>query len=161
MSRHHESRVLPYPADLMYAIVSDVEKYPEFLPWVTGLKITRRVSDTAFEAEMRVGFAGINERFTSLVTLDPAAHSIDVVKVAGGPFRTLENHWRFTPRGDICDVDFSIAFEFRSTMLNMLAGAAFERAMVKMADAFEARARAISSRSASSALGRRSYPAGS
>jgi coenzyme Q-binding protein COQ10 len=128
----------------MYAIVSDVEKYPQFLPWVSSLKITRHISDTVFEAEMRVGFAGINERFTSRVTLDPAAHAIDVVKVTGGPFRLLENHWRFQPRGDICNVDFTIAFEFRSTMLNMLAGAAFERVMVKMADAFEARARTLS-----------------
>lgn len=143
MPSHHESRVLPYSADLMYAIVSDVEKYPEFLPWVTALKITRRISETQFEAEMRVGFAGINERFNSQVTLDPEAHTIDVVKVSGGPFRMLENHWRFSPRGDTCDVDFAIAFEFRSAMLNMLAGAAFERVMVKMADAFEVRARAL------------------
>ncbi len=146
MPSHHESRILPYSAGLMYAIVSDVEKYPEFLPWVTGLKIMRRISETVFEAEMRVGFAGINERFTSQVTLDPEAHTIDVVKVSGGPFRVLENHWRFTPRGDICDVDFTITFEFRSAMLNMLAGAAFERVMVKMADAFEARARTLSGR---------------
>lgn len=144
MPSHSETRILPYSADLMYAIVSDVEKYPQFLPWVTGLKVTRRVSDTMFEAEMRVGFAGINERFTSRVAIDPEAHTVDVVKVSGGPFRVLETHWRFTPRGDVCGVDFSIAFEFRSTMLNMLAGAAFERVSVKMADAFEARAKALS-----------------
>lgn len=146
MPRHFESRILPYSADLMYAIVSDVEKYPEFLPWVTGLKITKRISEREFESEMRVGFAGLNERYTSRVTLDPAAHSIDVVKVAGGPFRELENHWRFTPRGDICNVEFTISFEFRSALLNMMAGAAFERVMVKMADAFEERARSLSNR---------------
>jgi coenzyme Q-binding protein COQ10 len=146
MSSHTESRILPYPADLMYGIVSDVEKYPQFLPWVTGLKITRRISDTEFEAEMRVGFAGINERFTSRVTLDPEARTISVVKAAGGPFRVLENHWHFTPRGDICNVDFAIAFEFRSSLLNVVAGAAFQRAMLKMADAFEARARWLSGR---------------
>lgn len=146
MPSHSESRTLPYSADLMYAVVSDVEKYPEFLPWVTSLKIVRRTSDRVFDSEMRVGFAGLNERYTSRVSLDPEAHSIDVVKVAGGPFRVLENHWRFTPRGDICTVEFSILFEFRSPLLNMVAGAAFERVMVKMADAFEARARALSNR---------------
>ncbi len=146
MPSHSESRILPYPADLMYSIVSDVEKYPEFLPWVTGLRITHRISDRVIDCEMRVGFAGISERYTSRVTLDPEARSIDVVQVGGGPFRRLENHWRFKPRGDVCDVDFSIAFEFRSPLLNMVAGKAFERVMMRMADAFEARARTLSGR---------------
>lgn len=148
MPSHSETRILPYSADLMYAIVSDVEKYPEFLPWVTGLTITRKISDHIFESEMRVGFSGLDERYTSRVTLDPETHSIDVVKVAGGPFRTLENHWRFSPKqpDGTCDVAFAISFEFRNPLLNMVAGAAFERVMVKMADAFEERARSLSAR---------------
>ncbi len=144
MPSHSESRILPYSADLMYAIVSDVEKYPLFLPWVTGLRIVRRISDRVFDSEMSVGFAGLNERYTSRVTLDPEARTVDVVQVGGGPFRMLENHWRFTPRGDVCNVDFSIAFEFRSPLLNMVAGKAFERVMMRMADAFAARARQLS-----------------
>ena len=128
----------------MYAVVSDVEKYPQFLPWVTGLKIIRRISDTVFDSEMRVGFAGLSERFISRVTLNPLVHSIDVVKTEGGPFRQLENHWRFTPQGDGCKVDFSIAFAFRNPLLNAVAGKAFEIVMLQMASAFEARARALS-----------------
>lgn len=128
----------------MYAVVSDVEKYPEFLPWVTGLRIIRRISERVIDCEMRVGFAGLNEGYTSRVTLDPEKHAVDVVQVGGGPFRTLENHWRFTPRGDACDVDFAITFEFRNPLLNMVAGKAFERVMIRMSDAFEARARALS-----------------
>ena len=143
MPSHSESRILPYTADLMYSVVSDVEKYPEFLPWVTALRIVRRISDCAFDAEMRVGFSGFHEAYISRVTLDPASHGIDVVQT-DGPFRRLENHWRFAPRGENCDVDFSIAFEFRNPLLSMVAGKAFEHVMVKMADAFEARARAFS-----------------
>jgi coenzyme Q-binding protein COQ10 len=143
MPSHSESRTLPYTADLMYSVVSDVEKYPEFLPWVTALRIVRRISECAFDAEMRVGFSGFHEAYISRVTLDPAAHGIDVVQT-DGPFRRLENHWRFTPRGGKCDVDFSIAFEFKNPLLNMVAGKAFEHVMMKMADAFEARARALS-----------------
>lgn len=128
----------------MYAVVSDVEKYPEFLPWVTGLRIVRRISACVIDCEMRVGFAGLNESYVSRVTLDPEAHTVDVVQSGGGPFRMLENHWRFTPRGDACDVDFAIAFEFRNPLLNMVAGKAFERVMMRMSDAFEARARTLS-----------------
>jgi coenzyme Q-binding protein COQ10 len=145
MTTHTESRTLPYSAELMYAIVADVEKYPQFLPWVTGLRIVRRISDTAFDAEMRVGFAGLSERYVSRVTLDPVVHSIDVVKTEGGPFRRLENRWRFTPSGESrCTVDFSIAFEFRNALLNAVAGRAFQAVMLQMAGAFEARARVLS-----------------
>ncbi|GAA0578920.1 type II toxin-antitoxin system RatA family toxin [Rhizomicrobium electricum] len=147
MTTHKESRTLPYTADVMYAIVADVEKYPQFLPWVTGLRVVRRISDTAFDAEMRVGFAGLSERYVSRVTLDPAAHTIDVVKTQGGPFRRLENHWRFTPKTEsTCEVSFAIAFEFKNPILNAVAGRAFQTVMLQMASAFEARARVLTKR---------------
>ena len=142
MTSHNESRTLPYPADLMFSIVADVEKYPLFLPWVTGIRIGKRISDRAFDCEMRVGFAGINQSYVSRVTLDPEKRTVDVVQ-SEGPFRQLENHWRFSPRGEACEVDFSIAFEFQNPLLNMVAGKAFERVLVKMTDAFEARARSL------------------
>ena len=145
MPRRRESRILPYTADLMFAIVADVEKYPQFLPWITGLKIVRRISDTVFDAEMKVGFAGLSERYISRVTLDPAAHTVDVVKTEGGPFRQIENRWRFTSTDDThCRVEFSIVFEFRSLLLNMVAGKAFDVVMGQMASAFEARAKVLS-----------------
>lgn len=143
MFRHSESRILPYTAERMFAIVADVEKYPEFLPWVTGMCVLGRESDNAFRAEMAVGFAGISERYTSHVVLDPAARTIDVVQIEG-PFRILENHWRFRPEGEGCRVDFSIAFEFRNPVLNAVAGKAFERVLMRMSHAFEARARMLS-----------------
>jgi coenzyme Q-binding protein COQ10 len=127
----------------MYAVVSDVEKYPEFLPWVTDLRILRRVGENVFDCEMHVGFAGLKESYVSRVAVDPVRRSVDVAQTEG-PFRTLENHWRFVPRGGICEVDFAIDFEFRSPLLNMVAGKAFERVLVRMTDAFEARARTLS-----------------
>ena len=61
-----------------------------------------------------------------------------------GPFKTLENHWQFTPREEGCEIAFSILFEFKSRLLHSVAGAKFEKAMLKLADAFEARAAALS-----------------
>jgi len=139
---HHETRLVPYPAELMYAVVSDVEKYPEFLPWVVALRVLSRRAD-GMTAEMAVGYGGLRERYTSDVALDPAQHRIDVVQTKG-PFKTLENHWRFTPKGEGCEVEFSIQFEFKSRLLHGVAGHAFEKVMLKMADAFEARAAALS-----------------
>ncbi len=61
-----------------------------------------------------------------------------------GPFKCLENHWRFTPTDGGCEVDFAIFFEFKSRLLHGVAGHAFEKVMLKMTDAFEARAAALS-----------------
>ena len=142
MISHHETRLMPYTAGLMYAVVSDVEKYPQFLPWVVALRVLARRAD-GMTAEMAVGYGGLRERYTSDVALDPAQHRIDVVQTKG-PFKTLENHWRFTPKGEDCEVEFSIQFEFKSRLLHGVAGHAFEKVMLKMADAFEARAAALS-----------------
>jgi coenzyme Q-binding protein COQ10 len=130
----------------MYAVVADVEKYPEFLPWCAALRILskERVKDRdVLRAEMLVGFGALRERYTSRVVLDPVALTVDVTQT-DGPFRQLESHWRFTPESEGCRVDFSIAFEFRNRLLNAVAGNAFEQALLKMTDAFEARARALS-----------------
>jgi coenzyme Q-binding protein COQ10 len=146
VTAHAESRLLPYTADVMYAVVADVEKYPEFLPWCAALRILskERVKDRdVLRAEMLVGFGALRERYTSRVVLDPVALTVDVTQT-DGPFRQLESHWRFTPESEGCRVDFSIAFEFKNRLLNAVAGNAFEQALLKMTDAFEARARALS-----------------
>jgi coenzyme Q-binding protein COQ10 len=142
---HHETRLVPYAAGLMYAVVSDVEKYPQFLPWVVALRVLSRRAD-GLTAEMAVGYGGLRERYTSDVALDPLQHRIDVVQIHDrkNPFKTLENHWRFTPKPVGCEVEFSIQFEFKSRLLHGVAGHAFEKVMLKMADAFEARAAALS-----------------
>ena len=142
MISHRESRLVPYPAELMYAVVSDVEKYPQFLPWVVGLRVLAR-RDNGLTAEMAVGYGALRERYTSDVALNPALHRIDVTQTKG-PFKILENHWQFTPREEGCEIAFSILFEFKSRLLHSVAGAKFEKAMLKLADAFEARAAALS-----------------
>jgi coenzyme Q-binding protein COQ10 len=138
---HTETRSVPYPAELMYAVVSDVEKYPEFLPWVVALRVLSR-RDDGMTAEMAVGYGGLRERYTSDIRLNPATHRIDVAQIKG-PFKVLENHWQFTPKDEGCDITFSILFEFKSRLLHSVAGAKFEKVMLKMADAFEARAKDI------------------
>lgn len=142
MISHHEKRLVPYSADLMYRIVADVEQYPKFLPWVVALRVLSR-REGGLTAEMAVGYGALRERYTSDVRLDPVARSIDVVQIKG-PFKSLENHWRFTPKGDGCEVEFSILFEFKSRLLHGVAGRSFEKVMLKMADAFCARAAALS-----------------
>jgi coenzyme Q-binding protein COQ10 len=146
MTEHRETRRVPYTAELMFSVVADVEKYPQFLPWVVALRVLSRGREGEREiltAEMAVGYHALRERYTSRVVLDQAARSIDVVQTHG-PFRQLENHWRFTPQGEECDVKFSIAFAFKNRLLEAAAGKAFGKVMMRMSTAFEARAKALS-----------------
>lgn len=146
MTEHSETRIVPYTADLMYAVVADVERYPEFLPWVAALRVKsrERVKERdVVVAEMSVGFGALRERYTSRVVLDPAQRAIDVVQT-DGPFRVLENRWRFASIEERCRIEFTISFEFRSKLLNAVASGAFERVVLRMAHAFEARAKALS-----------------
>jgi coenzyme Q-binding protein COQ10 len=130
----------------MYRVVAEVEHYPKFLPWVVALRVLSRAQENGrdvLNAEMAVGYGALREKYTSRVVLDPAARTIDVAQ-ANGPFKQLENHWRFTPLENGCKVEFSLAYEFRNRVLNAVAGAAFGKVYVKMADAFEARAKVLS-----------------
>jgi len=130
----------------MYRVVADVEQYPKFLPWVVALRVLSRSPDAGREivlAEMAVGYGALREKYTSRVVLDPVARSVDVTQTTG-PFRQLENRWRFTPESAGCRVDFSIVYEFKNRLLNAVAGAAFGKVYVAMADAFVARAKALS-----------------
>lgn len=141
MISHREARFVPYPAALMYEVVSDVEKYPQFLPWVVALRVLSR-GDNRLTAEMAVGYGALRERYTSDIALDPVNLKVDVSQTSG-PFKVLENHWEFAPQGDGCEITFSIQFEFKSRLLHSVASAKFEKALLKMTDAFEARAKTI------------------
>lgn len=130
----------------MFHLVAKVEDYPQFVPLCEALTVrSREVRDEGdiLIADMTVAYKLIRETFTSRVTLDPATLSI-LVEYLDGPFRHLENKWRFLPQGpDASDIDFFIAYEFRSRTLQMLMGGLFDKAFRKFTDAFEHRADAV------------------
>ena len=138
MPTHAEQRHLPYTPEQLYDLVSQVERYPEFLPWCKASRITKREGDV-FWADLVIAFKVFRERFTSKVTLHPK-EGVDVEYI-NGPFRYLNNHWRFLPADDGgCIVDFYVDFEFRSRMLQGLIGMLFNEAVQRMVAAFETRA---------------------
>jgi len=140
-SRHVKTDV-PYTADQMYALVADVERYPHFLPWCSALRVVGR-GEGMLTADMIVSYKVFRERFRSRVKLDPQAKRIDVTYV-NGPFRNLENRWRFTdkPEGGSV-IDFDIAFEFRNFLLQATAQAVFDKAFARMSEAFVRRAEEV------------------
>jgi coenzyme Q-binding protein COQ10 len=137
MPTHAEERVLPYTPEQLFAIVADIERYPEFLPWCVGARIKQRQSNFIV-ADLIIGFRMFRERFTSEVSLCPPRR-IDVT-YAEGPFRYLNNHWTFTPAAGGCKVGFFVDFEFKSRLLQRLIEVLFSEAVRRMVGAFEKRA---------------------
>lgn len=130
----------------MYALVADIERYPEFLPWCVALRVVSRREEppVAFAtADMIAAYGAFREKFRTIVRLDRPGRRIDVAYVEG-PFRTLTNAWAFEERSDGgSTIDFLIEFEFKSLVLQATAKAMFERVFLKMSDAFVARAGSI------------------
>lgn len=141
MPKHTEKRVLPYTPEQMYALVADVEKYPQFLPWCVGVRI---VSDGAEQitADLLIGFKMFRERFRSKVDLEPSTPRIDVAYVEG-PMKYLENRWVFNDHEKGCEIDFMVDFEFRSRLLRKAIEPLFSEAVRRMVAAFEKRADAL------------------
>lgn len=145
MPAFETKRRVPFTAAQMYALVADVERYPEFLPMCTGLVVTSRETKPegdALTARMSVGYKSITESFVTRVTLKPEVPEVDV-RYIDGPFKYLENRWLFQDAGDGSIVDFHIRYEFKSPMLGVLVGAVFDKAFRKFTEAFEERARVV------------------
>lgn len=146
MPTHSENRTMPYSARQMYDLVADVAAYPQFLPWCAAARILSSSDEgdtNIITAELVVSFKVFREKFGSRVTLRPNETSVDV-EYLDGPFRYLNNHWRFKdlPDGG-CEVDFFVDFEFRSAVLQALIGVVFNEAMRRIVRAFEMRADAL------------------
>ncbi|WP_425229662.1 type II toxin-antitoxin system RatA family toxin [Sphingomonas sp.] len=137
MPSHHETRHLPYTAQQMFDLVADVKRYPEFLPWVSAMRV-RRDTPTETLADMIVGFKGLRETFTSRVgKLRPEHIHVDYID---GPLKHLRNDWAFRPEGQGCAVDFTVDFAFKNRVFELLAGQVFGQALRRMIGAFETRA---------------------
>ena len=138
MPHHHERRTLPHSAAQMYDLVADVRRYPEFLPWVSAIRI-RQDSETEMLADMVVGFKSLRETFSSRVV--KTAKNTIVVEYLDGPMKQLHNEWIFEdlPEGG-SSVDFTVDFSFRNAIFEALAGQFFETALRKMTGAFIKRA---------------------
>ena len=134
--RHHVSKVMPYAPEQLFRLVGDVAAYPEFVPWITSMRTwnARHLGDgiEAVDAEAGVGFSFLKERFATRVRRDARNRQIDV-SLLSGPFRKLENRWRFLDAGHGCArIEFDIEFVFKSRLLETLLRANFHHAVDKL-----------------------------
>ena len=146
MPHFETNHVVKHTADQMFDLVADVEHYPAFLPLCEALTVrTRKERDgkVLLLADMTVGYKAIRETFTTQVLLNKDERVIEV-KYIDGPFKYLDNRWRFEPAGEGQSiVHFYIDYEFKSRILGALMGSMFDRAFRMFSDAFEKRADSI------------------
>jgi ribosome-associated toxin RatA of RatAB toxin-antitoxin module len=138
MSIVGRSALVNHSAQQMFALVSEVESYPEFLPWCDRARVAER-SPGRTVATLRINFRGLKEEFTT-ENRDRPHERIDM-KLVSGPFRSLEGSWRFTALSDrACKVELSLRYEFANALLGKLAGAVFDEIANSLVDAFARRA---------------------
>ena len=138
MRKIHRSALVPHSAKDMYALVADVESYPEFLPWCSDVEVHMREGEVV-EATLELHRGGLKKRFRTRNAMQPET-SMEL-SLVGGPFRHLEGGWTFTPLGEAgSKVALDLEFEFDSRALDLVVGAFFEDACNSLVDAFTQRA---------------------
>jgi ribosome-associated toxin RatA of RatAB toxin-antitoxin module len=133
------SALVTFSPEQMFDLVIDVERYPEFLPWVAGAQLHEK-SEHDLLASMEMQKGGVRERFSTRNEF--ARPSFMTMRLVQGPFRLLEGRWEFKPIGDAgTKIELEMRFEFANPVIGMLFGKAFEQSCNTLIDAFIARAR--------------------
>lgn len=132
------SVIVPYTPEQMFDLVSDVARYPEFMPWCGGAEVMEQ-DESGMTASIMIRIARISQNFTTKNTHD-YPHRIQL-ELVDGPFSNLTGDWSFTPLGeDGCKIDFVMQYEFSNRTLEMVIGPIFNRIATSFIDSFTQRA---------------------
>jgi ribosome-associated toxin RatA of RatAB toxin-antitoxin module len=135
------SALVTYTAAQMFALVNDVARYPEFLPWCVGARV-EEVSSAERIAALKVARGVLKTEFTTRNTLQQDARIH--MQLMHGPFRDLTGEWRFEPIGTRGSrVYFRMEFEFKNRLSAAAFNAVFESLCGTIVDAFVLRAQTI------------------
>ncbi len=141
MNRVERSAIVPFSADQMYALVNDIEAYPEFLPWCSDARVLTRQGDT-LTASVSMALGHLKHTFTTANTMQPGRHI--GVRLLSGPFRHLEGSWELTPGGgQACEIRLEMHFEFKNRLLEISLGKVFGQIINSLVGAFTHRAEQI------------------
>lgn len=137
----HKSVILEYSAEQMFALVDQVENYPQFLPWCGGVEIHER-SENKLIATLVINYHGIKHSFTTENT--NAAPTRMNMRLLEGPFKHLDGTWHFKPlRSDACKIDFDLHYEFSNKVIEKIIGPVFEKIANSFVDSFRHRAETV------------------
>jgi len=136
-----KSVLIWYSPQEMYALVTDVEQYPKFLPWCDHARVLT-ADATGMTAEIGISFSGIRQTFTT--RNDHVSGRQVTMKLVNGPFSRLDGEWNFLPLGDetqrACKVELTLNYGFDNATLGKLIGPVFGKIAGSLVDAFVKRA---------------------
>jgi ribosome-associated toxin RatA of RatAB toxin-antitoxin module len=144
MKNVNKSVLIWYSPEEMYALVTDVARYPEFLPWCDHGKVVEQ-DDAGMVAEMGISFSGIRQVFTTRNEHVPGR--VVHMRLLKGPFSRLDGGWQFVPLGDgsqrACRVEFKMDYGFDNRALAAVVGPVFDKIAASLVDAFVKRAEQV------------------
>lgn len=128
-----------YSPDEMYALVNDINAYPDFLPWCKSSQILTQTDDV-IEASVEIAKGSLNKTFATRNLLQK--NKMIEMKLLEGPFKHLEGYWRFKPLKDpsACKVTLDLEFEFNSKIMALAVGPIFSKIANTLVDSFSKRA---------------------
>jgi ribosome-associated toxin RatA of RatAB toxin-antitoxin module len=144
MKNVNKSVLIWYSPEEMFALVTAVDKYPEFLPWCDRAAVLDADAD-GMTAEVGIAFAGLHQTFTTRNTHVPGREV--AMKLVKGPFSKLDGVWTFSPVGDglqrACRVELTLNYGFDNFALSAVVGPVFDRIAGSLVDAFVKRAEQV------------------
>jgi ribosome-associated toxin RatA of RatAB toxin-antitoxin module len=144
MKKLHKSVLIWYSPEEMFRLVTDVDAYPQFLPWCDHARVLE-TTEQGMTAEIGLKMAGIKQAFTTRNTHVPGREV--QMQLVDGPFSNLSGGWTFSPVGDgsqrACKVELELSYGFSSAALSALVGPVFDKIAGSLVDAFIARAEQV------------------
>lgn len=138
MNQVHKTVLVPHSAAQMYELVDKVEDYPKFLPWCSRTEVLSRTASSQ-EAMLYMDFMKVRQSFGTHNDNIPGQEI--KMRLLKGPFKSLDGIWRFIPLDNLgCKIEFTLNYEFASTMLSALIGPVFGKISTSLVDAFIAEA---------------------
>jgi len=132
------SAIVARPAETLFALVEDVERYPEFLPWCASTAVLERTREVT-RARLDIAYRGLRTHITTRNVKDPP-HGM-TLELVDGPFERFRGEWRFAPLGDGgCRIDFTLDYALESAALRALLGPVFTYVADTMVERFVERA---------------------
>ena len=123
----------------MYALINDIDSYPQFVPWCTAARVESR-KEGEVVATLTIKRGPLRAEFTTRNLLEPGKRVL--MQFVSGPFSVLEGLWTLTPLGDLgCRVELEMRFEFANRVAGTLFAPLFEGTAASLVDAFVKRAR--------------------
>lgn len=144
MKNIHKSVLIWFSPEEMFRLVTDVDAYPQFLPWCDHARVLE-TTDQGMTAEVGIKMAGLKQSFTTRNTHVPGREV--QMELIDGPFSNLSGGWTFSPVGDgtqrACKVELNLHYGFSSAALSAVVGPVFDKIASSLVDAFIKRAEQV------------------